>query len=127
MEPWPESTPIKVRMALHTGAAESQDGDYFGPPVNRVARLLATGHGGQTLLSQTTYELARDSLPDTVSLRDLGAHQLKDLARPEQVYELQHPDLRGDFPAIKSLSTHPNNLPQQLTSFIGREREIAEY
>ncbi len=125
LERWPEATPIKVRMALHTGAVESQDGDFFGPPVNRVARLLATGHGGQTLLTQTTYELARDSVPDTVTLRDLGAHQLKDLARPEQVYELQHPDLRGDFPPIKSLSTHPNNLPQQLTSFIGREKDIA--
>ena len=125
-EPWPEMTPIKVRMALHTGAVESQDGDYFGPPVNRVARLLTTGHGGQTLLSQATYELTRDSLPDAVSLRDLGTHQLKDLARPEQVYELQHPSLPGDFPPIKSLSTHPNNLPQQLTSFIGREKEIVE-
>ena len=125
-EPWPEATPIKVRMALHTGAVESQDGDYFGPPVNRVARLLATGHGGQTLLSQATYELTRDSLPESVSLRDLGTHQFKDLARPEQVYELQHPALPGDFPPIKSLSTHPNNLPQQLTSFIGRKKEIAE-
>ena len=71
----------------------ASDGDYFGPPVNRVARLLTTGHGGQTLLSQATYELTRDSLPDAVSLRDLGAHRLKDLARPEQVYELLHPDL----------------------------------
>jgi predicted ATPase/class 3 adenylate cyclase len=125
-EPWPEATPIKLRMALHTGTVQSLGGDYFGPPLNRVARLLATGHGGQTLLSQATYELTRDSLPESVSLRDLGTHQLKDLARPEQVYELQHPDLPGDFPPIKSLSTHPNHLPQQLTSFIGREKEIAE-
>ena len=125
-EAWPAATPIKVRMALHTGAVESQDGDYFGPPVNRVARLLATGHGGQTLLSQATYELTRDSLPDSVSLRDLGTHQLQDLARSEKVYELLHPDLPGDFPPIKSLSTHPNNLPQQLTSFIGREGEVTD-
>jgi predicted ATPase/class 3 adenylate cyclase len=125
-EPWPEETPIKVRMALHTGAAQIRDGDYFGAALNRVARLLATGHGGQTLLSQTTYELCRDSLPEAASLRDLGAHQLKDLARPEHVYELQYPGLRGDFPPIRSLSTHPNNLPQQLTSFIGRAKEIAE-
>ena len=126
VEPWPETVRIRVRMALHTGTAELRDADYYGPTLNRVARLLATGHGGQTLLSQATYELTRDSLPDAVSLRDLGAHQLKDLARPEQVYELQHPDLPRDFPPIKSLSTHPNNLPQQLTRFIGREKEIAE-
>jgi predicted ATPase/class 3 adenylate cyclase/Tfp pilus assembly protein PilF len=125
-ERWPEETPIKVRMALHTGAVEIRDGDYFGPALNRVARLLSTGHGGQTLLSQTTYDLVRDTLPDAASLRDLGAHQLKDLARPEQVYQLQHPGLLGEFPPIKSLSTHPNNLPKQLTSFIGRQKEIAE-
>ena len=96
-EPWPEATPIKVRMALHTGAVETRDGDYFGPVLNRVARLLVTGHGGQTLLSQTTYDLIRDSLPDAVSMRDLGAHQLKDLARPEQVYQLQHPTSAATF------------------------------
>ena len=125
-EPWPDAARIKVRMALHTGAVESRDQDYFGGTLNRVARLLATGHGGQTLLSQTTYELVRDSLPTSVSLHDLGAHKLKDLARPEQVYELRHPELRTGFPPIRSLSTHPNNLPQQITSFIGREKEIAE-
>jgi len=110
-EPWPEETPIKVRMALHTGTVESRDGDYFGPALNRVARLLPIGYGGQTLLSQTTYLLSRDSLPDAVSLRDLGAHRLKDLALPELVYELQHRGLTADFPPLKSLSTHPNNLP----------------
>ena len=124
-EPWPEETPIKVRLALHTGTVESQDGDYFGPALNRVARLLPSGHGGQTLLSQTTHDLVRDNLPDAVSLRDLGAYQLKDLIRPEQVYQLQHPSLPGDFPPIRSLSTH-NNLPRQRTRFIGRERELAE-
>jgi predicted ATPase/class 3 adenylate cyclase len=125
-EPWPEVTPITVRMAVHTGAVENRDGDYFGPALNRVARLLVTGHGGQSLLSQTTYDLVRDTLPDAVTLHDLGAHQLKDLARPEQVYQLLHPGLRSDFPPIRSLSTHPNNLPRQLTTFIGREREIAD-
>ncbi len=125
-EAWPEETPIRVRMALHTGPVESRDSDYFGPALNHVARLLSTGHGGQTLLSQTTYDLVRDTLPGAVSLHDLGAHKLKDLARPEQVYELRHPDLPRDFPPIKSLSTHPNNLPQQLTSFIGRESAIVE-
>jgi predicted ATPase/class 3 adenylate cyclase len=125
-EPWPEQTRIKVRMALHTGAAESRDGDYFGPSVNRVARLLSTGYGGQILLSQATYELCRDALPEATSMRDLGAHRLKDLGRPEQVYELQGPGRRSDFPPIRSLSTHPNNLPRQLTTFIGREKEISE-
>lgn len=123
-EPWPEETPIKVRMALHTGAVESRDNDYFGPPVNRVARLLSAAHGGQCLLSQATFELVRDSLPSGVGLKDLGSFQLKDLARPEQVYQLSHPDLRADFPPLRSLSSHPNNLPLQLTSFIGRETEI---
>jgi predicted ATPase/class 3 adenylate cyclase len=125
-ERWPTDAPIKVRMALHTGAVERVDGDYFGPPVNRVARLLSTGHGGQTLLAQTTCDLCRDCLPDATSLRDLGVHQLKDLARPERVFQLQHPGLPTDFPPLRSLSTHPNNLPQQLTSFIGREKEITQ-
>jgi len=125
-ESWPEPLTLKVRMALHTGAVESRDSDYFGPPLNRVARLLSTGHGGQTLLTQATQERVRDSLPPTATLRDLGTHQLKDLARPEQVYQLQHPELPESFPALKSLSTHPNNLPQQVTSFIGREKELAE-
>ena len=125
-EPWPGETPIKVRMAVHTGAVDSRDGDYFGPPVNRVARLLSAGHGGQTLLSQAAWEGSRDGLPQDASLRDLGLHRLKDLARPEHVFELSHPRLRSDFPAIRSLSTHPNNLPQQLTTFIGRAREVSE-
>ena len=125
-EGWPEATPIKLRGALHTGAVELRDRDYFGPALNRVARLLPSGHGGQTLLSQITSELCRDALPAGVSLHDLGAHQLRDLARPEQVYELLHPDLPRDFPPIRSLSTHPNNLPRQLSSFVGREKAIVE-
>ncbi|WP_394793811.1 ATP-binding protein [Armatimonas sp.] len=123
---WSEQLPLKVRMALHTGEAESRDNDYFGQPLNRVARLLSAAHGDQVLLSQTTYELVREGLPGGVSLHDLGSHQLKDLARPEQVYQLQHLELPDHFPPIKSLSTHPNNLPQQVTSFIGREKELAD-
>ena len=123
-EPWPAQTPIKVRMALHTGAVESRDDDYFGQPLNRVARLLSTGHGGQTLLTLATQELVRDALPSQTQFRDLGAHQLKDLARAEQIYQMQHPALADNFPVLKSLSTHPNNLPQQVTSFIGREEEL---
>jgi len=122
---WPTNPPIRVRMAVHTGAVESRDRDYFGSPINRLARVLAVGHGGQTLVTQVTCDLCRDALPAGVSLRDLGSHRLKDLARPEHVYQLDHPDLNGEFPPLNSLSTHPNNLPEQLTSFIGRAKEIA--
>lgn len=80
--------PIRVRLALHTGAVECRDDDYFGPPVNRVSRILSTGYGGQSLLSQTTFDLVRDNLPKGVSLKDLGEHQLRDLARPEQIFQL---------------------------------------
>jgi predicted ATPase/class 3 adenylate cyclase len=125
-EPWQASGPLRVRMAIHSGAAEERDGDYFGPPLNRVARLLAAGHGGQTLLSLAAAELARDDLPEDVSLRDLGQHRLKDLQRPEQVYQLLHAGLPEGFPPLRTLDRHPHNLPVQLTTFIGREREIAE-
>ena len=81
-------TPIKVRMALHTGVAEERDGDYFGPPLNRVARLLSAGYGGQTLLSQTTRDLVRNELSNGTSLRDLGEHRLKDLTIPEHIFQL---------------------------------------
>jgi predicted ATPase/class 3 adenylate cyclase len=128
LEPWPDAVAIKVRMALHTGAAEVRDQDYFGQPLNRVARLLSAGHGGQALISQTTYDLTRDILPPQVSLQALGEHRLRDLNRPETVFQLQHPDLPAEFPALKSLDNPdlPNNLPRQLTSFIGREKAIGE-
>src|SRR5436309_6129725 len=82
-EPWPEETPVRVRMALHTGEADLRDGDYYGAAVNRCARLRAIAHGGQTLLSVATEELVRDARPSRVSVRDLGEHRLSDLARPE--------------------------------------------
>lgn len=121
---WPTPSPIKVRIAIHTGAVECRDEDYFGPPLNRVARLLSTAHGGQVVLSQASYELVRDSLASPTELWDLGEHQLKDLERPEQVYQVSHPGLQDQFPPLRSLTTFPNNLPQQVTSFIGREKEI---
>jgi class 3 adenylate cyclase len=124
-EPWEGTGPIRVRMALHAGAAEIRDADYFGPPLNRTARLLAIAHSGQTLLSQAAYELARDALPEATSLRDLGTHRLKDLQRPEHVYQLLHPDLPVDFPPLNSLDIHSHNLPLQPTRFIGREQEMA--
>lgn len=123
-ESWPNETRIKVRMAVHTGSVECREMDYFGPPVNRVARLLSVAHGGQCVVSQTTFDLVRDFPPNGVTFADLGSHQLKDLARREQVYQLIHEALVRDFPALRSLSNTPNNLPQQLSSFIGREREI---
>jgi TolB-like protein/Tfp pilus assembly protein PilF len=101
-EPWPEAAKLSVRMALHTGAVEVRDGDYFGPTLNRVARLLAAGHGGQTLLSESTHDLCRDQLPPLASVKALGAHGLKDLGRPEAVFQLCHPELRQSFPPLKS-------------------------
>jgi len=124
-EPWGE-TPIRVRVALHTGNAQERDGDYFGSPLNRVARLLSAGHGGQTLISAATQELVRDQLTPGVSLKDLGERRLKDLDRAERIFQLVIPGLPADFPPLKTLESFPNNLPLQLTSFVGREKEIAE-
>jgi predicted ATPase/class 3 adenylate cyclase len=115
---------LRVRMALHTGTGEARDGDYFGQPLNRVARLLSAGHGAQILLSTVTQELVRDQLPAGTGLRDLGEHRLKDLIRPERVFQLVAPDLPRDFPPLKTLDTLPNNLPLQRAPLVGREREI---
>jgi class 3 adenylate cyclase/DNA-binding SARP family transcriptional activator len=125
-EAWSELPSLSVRMALHTGTAAEHLGDYVGPPLNRVARLLDAAHGGQILLSRTTAELLRDRLPEGTSLRDLGLRRLQDLTRPEQIFQLVAPDLPADFPPLHSLEAFPNNLPQPLTSFIGREEQMAE-
>lgn len=117
---------LRVRMALHTGSADEREGDYFGPPVNRVARLLALGHGGQILASAETIELIDSALPARCTLRDLGAHQLKDLVQPEHVYQISAPDLPDTFPALRSLGGSPNNLPPSLTPFIGREETLRD-
>ncbi len=117
---------LRVRCGLHLGAVERRDNDYFGTPVNRTARIMAAAHGGQVLLSQAVADLVADRLPEGVALRDLGAVRLRDLSSPERVYQLLHPQLRCDFPALRSLESTPNNLPQQVTSFIGRERELGE-
>jgi predicted ATPase/class 3 adenylate cyclase len=123
---WQETGPLRVRMALHMGAAEERDGDYFGPPLNRVARLLSAGHGGQVLLSLPTQELVRDQLPAGTSLRDLGEHRLKDLFRPERVFQFLAPELPVEFPPLRTLEAYRNNLPLQPTIFIGREQEVEE-
>src|SRR5215212_6724360 len=121
-----EAGALMVRMALHTGSAEERDGDYFGPPLNRAARLLSAAHGGQVLLSLPTQELVRDQLPSEVSLRDLGEKYLKDLFRPERIFQLLAPDLLSEFPPLRTLDAHGNNLPVQPTPLVGREREVGE-
>ena len=102
-ERWPEGAAIRARMALHTGAAEIRDGDYFGTPLNHVARLLAAAHGGQTLVSEITHDLCRDRLPAETTLKSLGEHNLKDLSRRETVFQLFHPDLPQAFPPLRTL------------------------
>ncbi len=123
---WPEGSTLGVRMGLHTGEPVSTGDGYVGVDVHRVARICHAGHGGQVLLSETTRGLVADDLPDGVDLRDMGEHRLKDLARPHWLFQVLIPDLPSDFPPLKSLDVLPNNLPIQLTSFIGREREIDE-
>ena len=126
-EDWGELGTLQVRMALHTGeAAPDQRGDYISAPLNRLSRLLSTGHGGQILLSQAVQQLTRGVLPAGVGLRDLGEHRLRDLLEPERVFQLLHPDLAKQFPPLKSLEYRPNNLPRQPTPFLGREREVGE-
>jgi len=117
---------MPVRMAIHAGDAEERDGDYFGPTLNRVARLLDVGHGGQVLVSGTGADLLHDAMPSGGTLRDLGSHRLKDLARGERVYQLGGIGLPESFPALRSLEQMPNNLPSQVTSFVGRENELRE-
>jgi predicted ATPase/class 3 adenylate cyclase len=124
-EPWPEPAVIAVRMALHAGPVQVRDDDYFGATLNRIARLLAIGHGRQVLLSATVADAVRHGLPPSCALQDRGRHRLKDLHESEHVYELRHPVLADGSPPLRSLSTHPNNLPHQATSFVGREAEIA--
>ena len=113
-------------MGLHTGEAISSTGDYIGLDLHRAARICSVGHGGQILVSEAVKVLIALDPPAGASLRDLGAHRLKDLKDPEHLFQVVHPDLPADFPSLKSLDARSNNLPIQLTSFIGRAREIAE-
>jgi predicted ATPase/class 3 adenylate cyclase len=125
-ERWPESTgPLRVRMGVHAGEAELRDRDYYGSVLNRAARLMAVGHGGQVLVSETVEPLVRDALPADAALIDLGMHRLRGLADPLRVFQLAHPDLPREFPRLRSLDALPGNLPRQLTSFVGREDELA--
>ena len=117
---------LPVRMALHVGMADERDGDYFGPTPNRVAALLAIGHGGQVLVSGTAAAIAVSGLPAGAELRDLGEHRLKDQSTPEHVFQLTAAGLQAEFPRLRSLGTHATNLPQQRSSFVGREKVVAD-
>jgi predicted ATPase/class 3 adenylate cyclase len=124
-EPWPaEIDSLRVRMAVHTGTTDERDGDYFGPALNRVARLLAAGHGGQILLSAVVAALIRDDLPPGVSLIDLGAHRLKDLTEDEAIFQLASADLPAMFPPLRTLDVARHNLPIQTTPLIGRRAQV---
>jgi len=117
---------LLVRCGLHAGVDEQRDNDFFGPSVNRTARIMNAAHGGQVLISEAVAGLVADRLPDGVALLDLGAVRLRDLERRERVYQVLHPDLVREFPALRSLEATPNNLPLQASSFIGRERELLD-
>jgi len=123
---WPENTQVRVRMGLHTGEPWSVEEGYMGMDVHRAARIGHAGYGGQVLLSETTTALVQDELPEGVSLRDLGRHQLKDMRRPESINQLVIRGLPSKFAPLKTLDSLKTNIPEQLTSFIGRNREMAE-
>jgi class 3 adenylate cyclase len=125
-ELWSELGPLSVRVALHTGDVEERGSDYFGPVLNRIARLLAAGHGGQVLVSLATQQLVQDSLPAGASLLDLGEHRLVDLTRSLRIYQLHHPDLPGTFPPLRTLTGGPHQLPEPLTPLLGRAHEIEQ-
>lgn len=124
---WPTDVQIRVRMGLHSGEPALGPGGYVGIDVHRAARICSAGYGQQVLLSERTHDLSGASAPDGVTLRDLGEHRLKDLARPEHLFQVVIPGLPDEFPPLKSLDLHTTNLPSlELTSFVGREREMAE-
>jgi predicted ATPase/class 3 adenylate cyclase len=126
--PWPAGEHVQVRMGVHTGEAAQTVTGLVGLDVHRAARVAAIAYGGQVLLSETAAALVRDSLPPGTALRDLGMHRLKDLGRPEQIFQLDAAGPHTEFPPLRSLGNPalPNNLPAQLASFIGRERELSE-
>ncbi|MBV9647881.1 MAG: adenylate/guanylate cyclase domain-containing protein [Candidatus Eremiobacteraeota bacterium] len=117
---------LRVRMAVNAGIADEREGDYFGPALNRVARLLAIGHGGQILVSHDAASLVRSALPDGVKLSELGSHRLKGFAEAQSVYQVETAKLRADFPPLRSLGALTNNLPAEVSSFVGRSAERHE-
>jgi predicted ATPase/class 3 adenylate cyclase len=125
-EPWPTGHRVAVRMGLHTGEGVMGADGYVGLDVHRAARVADAAHGGQVLVSDGTRALVAGALPADATLRDLGVHRLKDINRPEHLYQLVIPDLPDDFPPIRTIDARQTNLPAERTSFVGREREIAE-
>src|SRR5262249_12702585 len=123
-EAWAETGPLRVRMGLHTGTAEDRGGDYCGSRLNRAARLMAGADGGEAGCSHATAELGRDAQFEAEFL-DLGEHRLRDLSRPERVFQIQAPGMLRDFGPLVSVDAFPGNLPLQVSSFIGRDRELA--
>ena len=117
---------LAVRIGVHAGVAQERDGDYFGPALNRVARLMSIGHGGQILLSNAAYELVKDDPPAETTFNDLGSHQLKDLHKPERVWQAAAGGTAQAHPPLRSVASFPNNLPLQVTTFHGREDDIQE-
>lgn len=124
--PWPEGATLRVRMGLHSGEPALSGEEYVGIDIHRTARICQAGDGGQILVSQTTRDLVEANLPADTTLRDLGAHRLKDLQGPEHIFQIVHAALPAEFPPLKSLDSRPNNLPTQPTPLIGREREVVE-
>src|ERR671918_490163 len=122
--PWPDGEQVRVRMGLHTGEGKLGGDNYIGIDVHRAARIASAGHGGQVLMSGSTRALVEGSLPSGLSDRDLGRHRLKDLENPENLFQLLVEGLPDEFPPVRTLDARPNNLPGQLTSFVGRAREI---
>ena len=125
-EPWPVDAEIRVRMGVNVGEATKTGGSLVGLAINRAARIAAAGHGGQIVVSEAVRSLVGPDLPDGVALRSLGSHRLKDLGEPQPLLQVEAEGLTLEFPPLRSLDARPNNLPTQLTSFVGRERELAE-
>jgi predicted ATPase/class 3 adenylate cyclase len=124
-ERWPTASPVRVRGGVHVGQVLERDGLLLGEPVHRCARICAAGHGGQVLVSTAVATAAGERLPSGGSLRDLGKHRLRDFDEPERLFQLEHPELPSEFPALRALHASGHQLPMQLDSFIGRELELA--
>ena len=125
-EPWPEGVEVNVRMGLHAGEASESAAGLVGLDINRAARIAAAAHGGQVVVSDAVRTLVTPGLAGGISLHGLGSHRLKDLREPQPLCQVVADGLRMEFPPLRSLDARPNNLPTQLTSFVGRERELAE-
>jgi class 3 adenylate cyclase len=122
--PWHPECAVRVRMGLHTGEAAAVAGSYVSLAVHRAARIAAAAHGGQILLSEATAGIVESALPDQTSLRDLGEHRLKDLGRPQHLFQVAHPALPAEFAPLATLDLRPNNLPTETSAFVGREAEL---